>query len=165
MFLFGKNKASPSLRALRQKVAVETLAHVQPILLLRILIGLSQSLNGGIAQPEALARALLLDGRQRLRRLLDAAPRLNLPLEDVLEILHSDDGDDEERTAEESAVQALFEMCLGLILQWLAEKNTLSQAPAFSGNVQRIDTFFSPSLHFLLLRPPRTRACPTSLLV
>lgn len=161
MFLFGKNKASPSLRALRQKVAVETLAHVQPILLLRILIGLSQSLNGRIAQPEALARALLLDGRQRLRRLLDAAPRLNLPLEDVLKILRSGDGDSEEQTAEESAIQALLEMCLGLMLQWLAEKKAQSEVSAPSKKAQRIYTPYSPSLHLLLLRPPRTRACPT----
>ncbi len=129
MSVSDERKAAPPLQALQSSLTAETLARLQPILLLQILIGFSQSLNGGVAQSETLARTLLLDGRQRLQKMLASAPRLNLPLERVLEIIHATDEDDQANTAEENAIQALVEMCLGLMLQWLSQEDHRSYAP------------------------------------
>ena len=104
MSLLGK-KSVPSLHTLRRKVTIEALAKLQPLLLLQMLVGVSQTVNGGFSQ--ALARTLLLSGQQRLRDLLAAAPRLHLPVERVLEICSSGDA---ERTPEETAAQALLEL-------------------------------------------------------
>jgi hypothetical protein len=113
----GKRVTVPSLDALRRKVNLETLAHLQPLLLLQMVVGVSQTVNSHISHSPALARTLLLSGQQRMRELLAAAPRLHLPLEQVLEFCRADNA---EHTPEETAAQALFELCLGLMLYWLA---------------------------------------------
>jgi hypothetical protein len=94
---------------------------VQPVFVLQMLIGLSQVLNGGAARPEALARALILDGQQRLRRLREAAPHLDLSLAHLLDRIRSSEARDEQLSDEESAIQAMLEMCLGLIMRWLSK--------------------------------------------
>lgn len=162
MSFLAKRKASISLRALQQKVPIEALAYLQPILLLRVLLTVSQSLQGRIPQPEALARTLLLDGQQRLRKLLDAAPRLNLPLDKVAEIIHANDADDD-LTPEEDAVQALLEMCLALMLRWMSQGSRATHLSALSNQSSMVSSHFPPLSSCLLpsiLRPPRTRACP-----
>jgi hypothetical protein len=134
MSFSDEGKSAPPLQTLRSTstLATETLARLQSILLLQILVSLSQSLNSSMDQSEALARTLLLDGRQRLQRLLAAAPRLNLPLDRVLEILHAADQGDQSDTTEENAVQALLEMCLGLMLQWLSRAGHASYTPTLA---------------------------------
>jgi hypothetical protein len=118
MLSLGKGKAA--LRALGRKVPLKALPHVQPLFLLQMLIGLSQILNGGAAQPEALARALILDGQQRMRGLRKAAPHLDLSLEHLLDAIRPNGTMEEDLSDEESAVRALLEMCLGLVLHWLS---------------------------------------------
>lgn len=155
-----------SLDALRRKIGVEALAHLQPILLLQVLIALSQSLNGSIAQPEALARTLLLNGQQRLRGLLNAAPRLNLPVDQLLAICRSGDPGDAERTPEERAVQALLEVCVGLMLQSLREGSRRPHIPVLLRGWQRVlssDILSLSSFSVLLSWPPRARAHPIPL--
>jgi hypothetical protein len=156
MTRFAK-KISISPQSLRRS-SLEALACLQPVLLLRMLIAASQSLKGRIAQPEALARSLLLDGQQRLRDLLDAAPRLNLPLDRVIDIIRSDNTDD--LTPEEDALQALIEMCLALMLRWL-EKNKKHPSPLFALKQSR-PFLLSPAASPSTLPPYRTRACPTT---
>jgi hypothetical protein len=114
----GKRTAVSSLEALRRKVNLETLAHLQPLMLLQMVVGVSQTVNEGVSSSQALARTLLLSGQQRLRELMDAAPRLHLPVARMLELCRADDTG---RTPEEAAAQALFELCLGLMLHWMAE--------------------------------------------
>ena len=108
-----------SLDALRRKVNLDTLAHLQPLLLLQMLAGVSQTVNSSVSNSRALARTLLLSGQQRLRELLDATPRLHLSVERVLELCRTNDA---QHTQEETAAQALFELCLGLMLHWMAEQ-------------------------------------------
>jgi hypothetical protein len=143
-------------------VPVKALPQVQPILLLQALVGFSQTLNGSAAQLEALARGLILDSQQRLRRLRDAAPHVHLPLEQLLEMIRSRDDSREDLSQEERAVQAMLEMCLGLMLQWLVKRNCRSY-PAISPVIWRVLLpldFLPPSCCFPLLLPPRVRACP-----
>lgn len=160
MSISGKQAIASSLQALRRKAGVEALARLRPLLLLQILISLSQSLSGQIANPQAIARVLLLDGQQRLNKLLDAAPRLEFPL-DLERVLEARLSDGDDSTPEGNAVQALIELCLGLMLQWLHKDDHSPYIPPplpegrliFSSYI-----FAIPS--FLLLQPPRTRACP-----
>jgi hypothetical protein len=110
-----------------------------------MLVGVSQTVNGGFSQ--ALARTLLLSGQQRLRDLLAAAPRLHLPVERVLEICSSGDA---ERTPEETAAQALLELCLGLVLQLMAEDDRRHCTTVIPSGWQR----FLSSLFPFPLFPP-----------
>jgi hypothetical protein len=157
-----KEKAMSSLRALTRRVPLKSLPQLQPILLLQTVVGLSQTLNGSAAQLEALARALILDGQQRLCRLRDAAPHLHLPLAQLLEMIRSKDDNREGLSEEESAVQAMLEMCLGLMLQWLSRR-TYRSYPATSCIACRLLIPFDALLPFCrpaLLLPLRVRACP-----
>lgn len=151
-----------SLQALGRRVPVKALPQLQPILLLHALIGFSRTLNSSAAQLEALARALIMDGQQRLRTLRDAAPHLHLPLEQLLEMVRSKDLNTAHPSKEESAVQAMLEMCLGLMLQWLSKRNYRSY-PAVSSIAWNlflpVDALFR-SCHLPLLLPLRIRACP-----
>ena len=144
-----------SLHALRRKVTLEALAGLQPLLLLQMLVGVSQTVNGSVARSQALARTLLLSGQQRLRDLLAAAPRLHLPLEQVLRVRHSGEA---ERTPEEAAAQALLELCLGLMLQWMAEHACQRRTAVIPSRRRRVPPSYS--LFYPSTRPPRTRACP-----
>jgi len=150
--LLGK-KSVPSLHALRRKVTIEALTELQPLLLLQMLVGVSQTVNGSFSRSQALARTLLLSGQQRLRDLLAAAPRLHLPVERVLEICSSGDA---ERTPEETAAQALLELCLGLMLQWMAEDDRRHCTTVIPSGWQR----FLPSFFPLSPLPAHLRRDP-----
>jgi len=150
------------LRTLGRKVSLKGLPHLQPVFLLQILVGVSQALNGGAAQAEALARALVLDGQRRLSELRNAAPHVNLSLEQLLKVARTEKGDEEDLSVEESAVQALLEMCLGLMLQLLSKRHRWSRPSLHcvpSVCLFCFNTRF-PSAAFPLILPLRARACP-----
>jgi len=67
MSLLDKRTAVFSLRALQRKVTIETLAALQSLLLLQMLMGVSQTVNSSVSRSRALARTLLLNGQQSLR--------------------------------------------------------------------------------------------------
>ena len=160
MSLLSK-KAISSLRGLGRQVPLGTLPQLQPILLLQALIGVSQTLNSSAVQLEVLARTLIMDGQQQLRRLRDAAPHLHLPVEQLLQMIRSEDKR-QDLSDEESMVQAMLEMCLGLVLQWLSRSNCQSYPSVSSVTgkpVLPVDALFR-SRHLLLLLPLRVRACP-----
>jgi len=143
-----------SFDTLRRKVNLEALAHLQPLLLLQMLAGISQTVNSGVSNSQALARTLLLSGQQRLRDLLDAAPRQHLPLEQVLKQHRADN---EEPTPEETAAQALVELCLGLMLRWMAETACQRRTIGAPHSRQRVLPSFL--LSHLSPRPHRARSC------
>ena len=146
-----------------RKVSLKGLPRLQPVFLLQILIGVSQALNGGAAQAEALARGLVLDGQRRLSELRSAAPQVNLSLEQLLKVAHANKRDEEDLSAEESAVQALLEVCLGLML-WLLSKRDRRWCPSLYA-IPSIRLFCYnarfPFVAFPLILPLRARACPT----
>jgi hypothetical protein len=152
------------LRTLGRKVSLKGLPHLQPVFLLQILIGVSQALNGGAAQAETLARALVLDGQRRLSELRNAAPHVSLSLEQLLKVARADKRDEEDLSAEESAVRALLEVCLGLMLQLLSKGHRRSR-PSFSSTPLNCLFCFRSNSHFplvasSLILPLRARACP-----
>jgi hypothetical protein len=150
MLRLGK---SSSLHTLRRKITRDTLASLQPILLLQMLVGVSQTVNGSVSRSRALARTLLLSGRQRLSALLASAPRLQLSVEQVLAFCRPGDA---KSTPEKEAAQALLEVCLGLMLHWLTQHNNCRQPTAMPRQRQRISPLYSP--FDLSRRPPRTRS-------
>ena len=113
-------------------------------------------MNNGVSSSQALARTLLLSGQQRLYDLLDAAPRLQLQVERVFELCQSSDA---ERTPEETAAQALVELCLGLMLQWMAERARQHRSSATSCTRQRVLPSYFP--FYPSRRPPRMCSCLT----
>ncbi|MGD2104112.1 MAG: hypothetical protein PVJ55_03220 [Anaerolineae bacterium] len=152
------------LRALRRQVPLKALSHVHPILLLQVAVGFSQVLNGSAAQPEAVARALILDGQQRLRVLRQAAPHLDLSLSRLLGRICSSERSEDHLSDEESAVQAMLEMCLGLMIRWLSKKDDQSYShppDAGIGLLFPSELLLHPCLAFphLLFK---ARSCPTS---
>jgi hypothetical protein len=150
-----KRTAVSSLNALRRKVTIETLTHLQPILLLPMVVGVSQSVNSSVSRSRALARTLFLGGQQRLHNLLASAPRLHLPVEQVLVLCYAGGT---EYTPEKAAVQALLELCIALILQWLMAYACRRRTPVTLCKRQRV---MSPYLlSFASENPPRTRSCP-----
>lgn len=149
------------VRTLGRRVSLEGLPRLQPIFALQILVGLSQALNGSAARAEALAEALILDGQRRLSELRSAAPHLSLSLEQLARMAHSDRRDDEDPSAEESAIQGLLEVCLGLLLQFLSSANRRSHPPASSAPETYL---FCPALRFFPFSSPllsllRARDC------
>jgi hypothetical protein len=156
MLTLDKRTAVSSLNALRRKVTVETLASLQPVLLLQMVVGVSQSVNTSVSRSRALARTMFLSGQQRLHNLLASAPRLHLPVEQVLALCHSSST---EYTPEEAAAQALLELCIALILQWLTECACRRRTTVTLCKRQRI----APPYLLALTseRLPRTRSCPT----
>jgi hypothetical protein len=150
------------LRTLGRKVSLKGLPHLQPVFLLQILVGVSQALNGGAAQAEALARALVLDGQRRLSELRNAAPHVNLSLEQLVKVARAEKCDEEDLSAEESAVQALLEVCLGLMLQLLSKRSHRSRLSLYCTPSTCL-FFFStrfPFVAFPLILPLRARARP-----
>ena len=103
MFHLGKKQATSSLHALRRKITLQTLTRLQPILLLQMLVGISQSVNSSVSRSQTLARTLLLSGQQRLNDLLASAPRLHLSVEQILEFCRPSDA---KHTPEEDAAHA-----------------------------------------------------------
>jgi hypothetical protein len=154
MLRLGKKQATSSLHALRRKITLQALARLQPILLLQMLVGISQSVNSSVSRSQTLARTLLLSGQQRLHDLLASAPRLHLSVEQVLEFCRSGDA---KRTPEEDAAQALLEVCLGLMLQWMTESARRHRTSATVSRRQRVSSSYFP-LCFLQC-PPRVRSC------
>lgn len=154
MFASAQKTAASSLDALRRKVNLQhVLAGLQPLLLLQMLGGLSQAVSSGVSQTQALARTLLLSGQQRLRTLLAAAPRLRwLPERSPAP----------DSTPEEAAAQALLEVCLGLMLEWMARESRRPRFDASSLPVarQRISSVYLPSSSRLY--PLKARLCITS---
>jgi len=155
MFALSKRTARSSLHALRRKVALEALSNLQLILLLQMVVGISDTVNGSVARSRVLARTLLLSGQRRLQDLLAAAPRLQLPVEQVLAFCHSGES---ENTPEEAAAQALIELCLGLMLQWMAEGARRQRTSVVPRKRCRVSLVCFPPCPSQ--RPPRTRACP-----
>ena len=156
MFASAQKSAASSLDALRRKINPQILAGLQPILLLQMLGGLSQAVTSSVSHTQALARTLLLSGQQQLRALLAAAPRLRLPLEHTLTSSHSGRA---EPTPEEAAAQALLEVCLGLMLEWIARKSRRprSSTPPLPHNQRRVSSAYSPFSS--MLYPLRARFC------
>jgi hypothetical protein len=158
MLASAQKTAASSLDALR-KIELQILAGLQPILLLQMLGGLSQAVTHSVFHTQALARTLLLSGQQQLHALLAAAPRLRLPLDRVLASRHSGSADP---TPEEAAAQALLEVCLGLMLEWMAGK---ARRPRFNapplpcGRRQVLPSYFpsSPALYYSLKAHPCTQ--------
>lgn len=149
-------------RTLGCKVSLKGLSHLQPVFLLQILVGVSQALNGSAAHAEVVARSLVLDGQRRLSELRHAAPHLNLSLDQLLKMSRSDKDLEKDLSAEENAIQALLEVCLGLMLQLLSKRSHRSHPSLSSASSVR---FFStdipfPLAPFPLISPLRARACP-----
>ena len=152
MFTLSRKAAVSSLHALRRKVALETLSRLQPLLLLQMLVAVSQTVSSSVSNSQALAHTLLMSGQQRLQRLLATAPRLHLPVDRVLELCRSGDA---EGTPEEAAAQALVELCLGLMLQWMAEYARQHRTTTVPSRQQRISPSYS--LPYPSRRPPGAR--------
>jgi hypothetical protein len=147
-----------SLQTLRRKLALQTLSSLQPILLLQMVMGISHSVNSRFCHSRTLARSLLLNSQQRLHELLASAPRLHLPVEQMLEFCRPDGAKHEPRTPEEAAAQALFELCLGLMLQWMSDH---ARSYATTGVACRRCAPVGPyPLSYPSLLPIRSRKCP-----
>lgn len=155
MFALSKRTARSSLHALRRRVALEALSSLQPILLLQMLVGISDAVNGSVARSQVLARTLLLSGQRRMQDLMAAAPRLQLPVEQMLAFCHSGES---KNTPEEAVAQALIELCLGLMLQWMAQGVRRGKISVVPRKRCRVSLVCFPS--YPSQRPPRTRACP-----
>lgn len=155
MFASAQKTAASSLDALRRKVNLQhMLAGLQPLLLLQMVGGLSQAVSSGVSQTQALARTLLLSGQQRLRTILAAAPRLRL-------FLQRPPASDS--TPEEAAAQALLEVCLGLMLEWIARRARRSHCdlPPLPYNRRQGSSAHSPSSSAFY--PLKARRCISSL--
>ncbi len=162
MFSSGGRKSRLLFRSLGRKVSIEALPHVEPILLLQTLVGVSQALNGSAAHAESLARVLIADGRRRLSGLRDAVPHLSLSLDQLSRLARSDERKDEDLSAEESAARALLEVCLGLVLRWLSKRHPDAHATVWPEPSTLFLSIGIPSLvtPLLLILPLRARACP-----
>ncbi len=161
--MLSSKKMRSSLRLLRTRVSLKGVPHLQPVFLLQITVAVSQALNGSAVQAETLARGLVLDGRRRLSMLPRAAPHLSVSREHILRLACSYERDIHKLSAEESAVQALLELCLGLVLQWLSRSDhrthfALSTAPL---NCLSFLNFSFPFVFLPSLLPARARSCPT----
>jgi hypothetical protein len=154
MLRLGRKKATSSLCTLRRKITLETLARLQPILLLPMVVGISQTVNSRVSRSQTLARSLLLGGQQRLHDLLASAPRLHLSVDQILEFCRRGDAG---HTPEEAAAQALLEVCLGLILQWMTENDRRHRTSATVSRRPRVSPSYFPLCSSR--RPPRTRSC------
>jgi hypothetical protein len=159
MFSLSKRRKA-ALRALGEKVPLKGLPDVRPLLLLQMVMGLSQILNGGAAQYRAVARALVRDGEQRLRELGKAAPHIELSLGRLLSRICSSEMSDDDLSDEESAAQAVLEMCLGLMLHWLSRRDDRSYPHVTLGEGGRLFALDVPSHPRSSLHPLfRARSC------
>jgi hypothetical protein len=156
MLTLDKRTAASSLSALRCKVTVETLTNLQPLLLLQMVAGISQSVNSKVSRSRTVARTLFLSGQQRLHNLVASAPRFHLPVEQMLALCRAGGTT---HTPEEAVVQALLELCIALILQWLTECACRRRATVTVGKRQRAASPYLLSLTSESL--PRARSCPT----
>lgn len=118
------------LGALGSGIGLQEMLRIRPELMLQLMMGLSQVVNGAVAQPEAVAQALIVDARRRLRELQKAAPHVDLSLARVVAWIWNQRASDEEMVAEEGTLQAVLEMCLGLVLRWLSDRRQQSFSQA-----------------------------------
>lgn len=159
----GNQQGRFSLPSLRRRVSLTKLPQLQPVFLLQTMVAFSQALNGSAAHAEAVARGLMLDGQRRLNGLCDAAPHLSLSLEQALRMARSTDANDDGLSAEESAAQALFEVCLGLVLQWLSRAGQQPR-PSVSAALSPCWSSYNipvPHTSLPLIPRPQARSCPT----
>ncbi len=159
-----KSSDGLSLRTLRCRVSLNGLHHLEPILLLQILMRMTQALNGSAAHAEVVARALILDGQRRLSGLRNAAPNLSFSLDHLLKLADSREPEGDDLSTEEGAVQALLEVCLGLMLRWLSKRRRQSHLSTSLGPSRFAFSFDAPFplTSFPLILAPRARACPIS---
>lgn len=137
----------------RPKITLDALTHLQPLVLLQMVASVSQTVNIHVSSSQALARSLLLSGQERLRDLLAGAPRLHLPVEQVLEFCRAGEA---EGAPEQTAAWALLELCLAMILLWMAETARKCHATAVVCRRQPVPRLYlshSPPC------PPRARSC------
>lgn len=129
--------------SLPYKAAAQALSSIDPAVVLRLLVGLSGTVNAGVVRSHSMACALILSGSQRLRGLRISAPRLRLPAVDLSRVLAA--APNFHRSAEETAfILAVLEMYIGLLLQMLTD-----EASRLSANAHRV-----------LLWLPRLASCP-----
>lgn len=150
------------LLSLGQRVTLEELGQIQPVFLLQVMVAVCHALNESAVHAEAIARGLVLDGQRRLNGLRRAAPHLTLSLQHVLKLARSMGRGDDDLSAEERAVQALLEVCLGLVLEWLSPRAHRSHPSASSSSSKQF-SLIDVSLLLAPLRPmvpPRARSCP-----
>ena len=161
MFSFTQSRCFRN--SLRSRVTFAGLPQVQAVFLLQVLVAVSDTLNGGAVHAEGLARGLVLDGQRRLDSLRRAAPHLTLSVEHLLRLARTDERDDDELSTEESATQALLEMCLGLVLKWLSRGNDHSHRPSSSPPSEWLASLeiSLPFASLPLILPLRARSCPT----
>lgn len=156
------NKKKTRRVALGSRVSFEGLPQIQPVFLLQTMVAVSQALNNSAVHAEALARGLVLDGQRRLNGLRQAAPHLPSSLEQILELARSNGRGDDDLSIEERAIQAILEVCLGLVLEWLSprpHRSHPSASTASSKLLSSIDVLFLSNPLSLIL-PPRARSCP-----
>ncbi len=161
--LTPREEIRSTLLSLGARVSLKGWPHVQPVFLLQITVAVSQALNGSAGQAEALARGLVLDGHRRLSVLRQAAPHLSVSREHILGLARSYEQDPHKLSAEESAVQALLELCLGLVLHWLASSHHRSHFAQLTAP-EKFFSFFDvhlPSISLPSILPDRARSCPT----
>jgi len=131
------NSKADVLRTLGERVPLGKLSQVQPIVLLQMVVGFSQLLGGGAVQSEEMARALILDGQQRLRALRRAAPHLDLSLPRLLSRMCSDQSSKRRVSQEDRAVEAVLEMCIGFLLRWLSKSDANTYTGSTSSSKRR----------------------------
>lgn len=156
--LAGRRKAA--LRALSRRIAQQELSNIQPLLLLQM-IGLSQIVDGAVAHPEAVAQALMADAQSRLRALREAAPHVDLSLAGAMAWIWFRDATDKELGAKEGQLQAVLQMCLGLVLRWISRRDHEPSSHSFCLPPRGTRLTRAPRLCWLLLFPllSRPRSC------
>jgi hypothetical protein len=102
------------LTIMRRKAAIQALQRLP--LLLPALLEVSQVVVTQVSRSPALARGLLLEGSQHLAGIHVELPHLPQLGRWISQIVARGDSNVD---AESDAVQALLELCLGLVLRWL----------------------------------------------
>ncbi len=156
------NKKKIRLLLLGGRVSFEGLPQIQLVFLLQIMVAISHVLNDSAVHAEAVARGLVLDGQRRLNGLRKAAPHLALSVEQIIKLARSNGRGDDDLSVDERAVQALLEVCLGLVLEWLSPRAHRSH-PSASSPLSKQFSFVDVSLLLAplpLTLPPRARSCP-----
>jgi hypothetical protein len=108
-----------SARKLLSKANIELSISLQSLVLMSVAISVSQALSKRFSHPQALARSVITGGCRRLQGLISSIPRVRLPLRQILETCS-----DDECASDEDTVQALFELCLAIAMQWMLGFNS-----------------------------------------
>jgi hypothetical protein len=115
-----------SKHVLSKRVAQEAMVRLQSLLLLSAVV--SRAVSRQVSSSQVLIESLLLGGRERLEALLVAASRIKLPTRGQ--------PDGESVSSDETAIQALLERCLDLILQWMTRNER--ESGAYSAPLPRL---------------------------